>query len=43
MSGAIFDITGSYKAAFWNGIAWNALNLSIAVFLLRRTLLKVKG
>ena len=37
MSGAIFDATGSYRAAFWNGIAWNALNLVIAFFLLRRT------
>jgi len=37
MSGAIFDATGSYKAAFWNGIAFNALNLAIAFFLLRRT------
>ena len=36
MSGAIFDVTGSYKAAFWNGIAWNALNLVIAFFLLRK-------
>ena len=37
MSGKVFDITGSYHAAFVNGIAWNALNLSIAVFLLYRT------
>jgi len=37
MSGAIFDATGSYRAAFWNGIAWNALNLTIAFFLLRST------
>src|SRR5688572_6783198 len=37
MSGAIFDLTGSYRAAFWNGIAWNAVNLTIALFLLRRT------
>ena len=36
MSGAIFDVTGSYRAAFWNGIAWNALNLTIAFFLLRK-------
>jgi MFS family permease len=36
MSGAIFDITGSYRAAFTNGVAWNALNLVIAVFLLSR-------
>jgi len=36
MSGAVFDLTGSYKAAFGNGILWNAVNLSIVVFLLRR-------
>jgi MFS family permease len=36
MSGAIFDLTGSYRAAFVNGIAWNLLNLSIAFWLLRR-------
>ena len=36
MSGAIFDLTGSYAAAFLNGVAWNALNLAIAVFLLSR-------
>jgi MFS family permease len=35
MSGRIFDLTGSYRAAFLNGIAWNAVNLSIALFLLR--------
>ena len=37
MSGAIFDLTGSYKAAFVNGIAWNLLNLSIAAWLLVRS------
>jgi MFS family permease len=36
MSGAIFDLTGSYRAAFANGVAWNALNTVIAVFLLMR-------
>jgi MFS family permease len=35
MSGAIFDLTGSYRAAFVNGVLWNLLNLSIALFLLR--------
>jgi len=35
MSGKVFDLTGSYHAAFINGIAWNLLNLSIAFFLLR--------
>jgi MFS family permease len=36
MSGVIFDLTGSYQAAFLNGILWNVLNLAIAVGLLRR-------
>jgi MFS family permease len=36
MSGKIFDLTGSYHAAFANGIAWNLLNLTIALLLLRR-------
>lgn len=36
ISGAIFDLTGSYRAAFVNGIAWNALNLIIAFSLLYR-------
>jgi predicted MFS family arabinose efflux permease len=34
MSGAIFDLTGSYQAAFLNGIAWNLLNMAIAFWLL---------
>jgi len=33
MSGWVFDLTGSYHAAFLNGIAWNLLNLSIAGWL----------
>jgi MFS family permease len=37
MSGAIFDLTGSYRAAFLNGIAWNLLNVSIMLLLLRRS------
>ena len=36
VSGAIFDLTGSYGAAFLNGIGWNLLNLMIAFMLLRR-------
>ena len=35
MSGWIYDLTGSYAAAFVNGIAWNLVNLSIVLFLLR--------
>jgi len=36
MSGAIFDMTGSYHAAFVNGIVWNLLNIGIVAMLLRR-------
>jgi MFS family permease len=36
LSGVIFDLTGSYQAAFLHGILWNLLNLAIAVGLLRR-------
>ena len=35
MSGYIFDLTGSYRAAFLNGLAWNLLNLAVALWLLR--------
>ncbi len=34
MSGLIYDLTGSYQAAFLNGIAWNFLNMAIMVFIL---------
>jgi MFS family permease len=37
MSGVIFDFTGSYRAAFLNGLAWNLLNVSIMAWLLIRT------
>ncbi|MFM8864681.1 MAG: MFS transporter, partial [Limnohabitans sp.] len=36
MSGWIFDLSGSYHAAFLNGIAWNLLNLTIAGWLFWR-------
>src|SRR6187397_3192399 len=32
ISGVIFDFTGSYRAAFLNGIAFNLLNLTIATW-----------
>ena len=38
LSGKIFDMTGSYDVAFLNGIAWNLLNLVIALLLLRKTI-----
>ncbi len=37
MSGVIFDLTGSYRIAFANGVAWNGLNFLIALFLLSRS------
>ena len=37
MSGAIFDATGSYRAAFVNGIAWNLVNMGIVAALLYRS------
>jgi MFS family permease len=37
ISGLIFDATGSYRAAFLNGIGWNALNIGIALTLLLRS------
>jgi MFS family permease len=36
LSGKVFDLTGSYQAAFVNGIGWNLLNLTIALTLLHR-------
>jgi MFS family permease len=36
MGGVLFDMTGSYRAAFLNGIAWNILNGAIAWWLLAR-------
>ncbi|MBZ9702982.1 MULTISPECIES: MFS transporter [unclassified Mesorhizobium] len=34
MSGWIYDLTGSYAAAFLNGIAWNLLNILVMVLVL---------
>jgi MFS family permease len=36
MSGKVFDLTGSYQAAFLNGIGWNLLNFGIVLMLLMR-------
>ncbi len=37
MSGLVFDLTGSYRAAFLNGTAWNMVTLGVALFLLHRS------
>ncbi len=36
MSGWLYDQSGNYALAIWNGIAWNALNVGIALLLLSR-------
>jgi hypothetical protein len=36
MSGMVYDLTGSYRAAFINGAAWNLLNGAIAWVLFMR-------
>jgi MFS family permease len=38
ISGAIFDVTGSYQAAFVNGLAWNIVNIAVIAWLLLRAL-----
>ena len=35
-SGALYDLTGGYTAAFVHGIVWNLLNVAIALWLLRQ-------
>lgn len=37
MSGLIYDLTGSYQLAFINGIAFNALNVAILIFIVIRS------
>ena len=36
ISGYIYDQTGSYQLAFWNGIIWNMFNIGLVIFLLLR-------
>ena len=36
ISGLIFDFTGSYAAAFLNGLGWNLVNVTIMAWLLLR-------
>ena len=37
MAGVIYDLTGSYRLAFVNGVAWNGLNIAIMLFLILRS------
>lgn len=43
LSGVIFDLTSSYRAAFLNGIAWNLLNLAIVFWLLSRSSMRLSS
>jgi len=36
ISGAIFDLTGSYRAAFANGLMWNMVTVAVALWLIAR-------
>jgi MFS family permease len=36
VSGVIFDLTSSYRMAFLNGVAWNALNFAVVGWLFAR-------
>ena len=36
LSGLIFDLTGSYRAAFVHGVAWNMLNIALVLLLMWR-------
>lgn len=42
LSGKVFDLTGSYDAAFVNGIAWNCLNFAIIFWLYRRARIRLR-
>ena len=35
-SGVIFDWTGSYRAAFFNGVLWNLVNLAVVALIIWR-------
>ena len=43
MTGEIFDLSGSYRLSFLNGIAWNVLNAGIAAVLLWRARRRLEG
>jgi MFS family permease len=36
LSGVIFDWTGSYRAAFFNGVLWNLVNLALVALIIWR-------
>lgn len=42
VSGAIYDLFGSYRVAFLNGLAWNLVNLTIVCWLMLRVRTKAQ-
>lgn len=36
MSGWLYDLSGSYDLAIWNGVGWNLMNIGIAIAILLR-------
>ncbi len=34
LSGVIFDLSGSYRVAFLNGLLWNLLNIALVAWLM---------
>jgi cyanate permease len=36
MSGFVYDLTGNYRMAFLNGLAWNLVNILVCVVLIAR-------
>ncbi len=43
MTGAIFDIAGSYRVAFINGVFWNLVNMAIVLVMIWRVRQKMAG
>ena len=43
MTGAIFDIAGSYRVAFINGVFWNLVNMAIVLVMIWRVRQKLAG
>ena len=43
LTGAIFDIAGSYRVAFINGVFWNLVNMAIVLVMIWRVRQKMSG
>ena len=43
LSGLTYDLSGSYKLAFVNGIIWNSANIAVIIWLILRTRTEMSG